>query len=366
MKWKIPNPVRTTRLTEPASGQKFEIQDFRGSQHLAARPTGLWCDFCCAEATKLWCWQARGFGVQVRPGLRQVCDRAYWGACENCEPLVRRRDFDALLIRVSRIDPQTALVCRLLHPVVFQCFEDGGPVPPAMSGRFDDEFSRRQISGEVAVPGKDGRGASSKCSAPGECNCINVERRGPTQGCAIALVHGSAPGEVSMPTATQTAKTRTMTKRDVIEYLGKSKRTVETYIAGGRLAVAYINGPNGKQATFDRADVERFKREMDEPMARAVAVQQHESNGTAHPSSMAVAPVARPDALQQILASLLQGYPMQRPKPWLTLQEAVEFSGLPASYLVQMAENGSGTIRAIDVGRREGGRWRFHRASLAK
>jgi hypothetical protein len=165
-----------------------------------------------------------------------------------------------------------------------------------------------------------------------------------------------------MATTTQAVKSKTLTKREVIEYLGKSKRTVETYISAGRLPVAYVNGPNGKQATFERGEVERFKREMAEPMVRAVVPAG--SNDTAHPGSTAVGPLVRTDALQHFLASVLQAYPAQRPKPWLTLAEAAEFSGLPQSYLLTQARAGS--IRAVNVGTPKQQRWRFHRAGLAK
>ncbi len=76
-----------------------------------------------------------------------------------------------------------------------------------------------------------------------------------------------------MPSSgTQPAKSKTLSKREVIQFLGRSKRTVETYIAEGRLPVSYVNGRNGKEAVFQRSDVERFKREMDTPMVRALAV----------------------------------------------------------------------------------------------
>src|SRR5215203_7388969 len=50
-------------------------------------------------------------------------------------------------------------------------------------------------------------------------------------------------------------------------------------------------------------------------------------------------------------------------RPWLTLAQAAEYSGLPASYLAWAA--GREVFEALDVGIRPGGRWRFHRDSLA-
>jgi predicted DNA-binding transcriptional regulator AlpA len=50
-----------------------------------------------------------------------------------------------------------------------------------------------------------------------------------------------------------------MSKTEVCAYLGKSKRTIESYVASGRLPAKYVNGPNGKTASFDPADVEAVK-----------------------------------------------------------------------------------------------------------
>jgi hypothetical protein len=164
------------------------------------------------------------------------------------------------------------------------------------------------------------------------------------------------------------AQSKTLTKREVIEYLGKSKRTVATYIADGRLPVQYVNGPNGKQAIFAREAVERFKREMDEPMSRAVVPANGQSY-SAKPESTelvrasgAVDPFA---ALATHLAKLATAFPSSDPKPWLTLDEAVEWSGLTRGYLLYLTETDAVCVR--DMGKHSrGGRWRFNRAALAK
>ena len=61
---------------------------------------------------------------------------------------------------------------------------------------------------------------------------------------------------------------KTLNKTEVIALLGKSKRTIDTYMADGRLKYHYVNGPNGKQSEFYAADVERLKRELEAPMER--------------------------------------------------------------------------------------------------
>lgn len=47
---------------------------------------------------------------------------------------------------------------------------------------------------------------------------------------------------------------------------------------------------------------------------------------------------------------------------WLTLSEAAEYSGLPASILQAMIE--SGELRALNVGVRPGGHWRVRKADV--
>ena len=50
------------------------------------------------------------------------------------------------------------------------------------------------------------------------------------------------------------------------------------------------------------------------------------------------------------------------PRPWLTIGEAADYSGLPAATLRQFVE--SGRLAALDVGVRPGGRYRVRRADL--
>lgn len=49
---------------------------------------------------------------------------------------------------------------------------------------------------------------------------------------------------------------------------------------------------------------------------------------------------------------------------WLTLEESVDYSGLPAPILLRMIAGGQ--LPAIDVGRRRGGRWRIRKVDLGK
>lgn len=178
----------------------------------------------------------------------------------------------------------------------------------------------------------------------------------------------------SMPSsAARTAKAKTLTKREVIEFLGKSKRTIEMYIHDGRLPCRYFNGPNGKTAVFDRAAVEALKLDLDTPTVRAVA----DMRGAAlqavplHLRDMvesraAVRQVMNPDPVALLTAAIARMAPPPAPvvKPWLTLSEAVDYSGLPATYLVHEAR--ARKIRAVNVGTGAKEFWRFNREGLTK
>lgn len=184
-----------------------------------------------------------------------------------------------------------------------------------------------------------------------------------------------------MPSLSHAAAT--MTKKEVIEYLGKSARTIETLVRAGRLPVKYFNGSNGKQASFERADVDRLKADIAVPMVRATA---------SYAPAPAVAPVVSPavsndtglvpfgsDApaavalAQSIAVALRDGLRGEsprgdEPKPWLTLDEAAAWSGLPKSWLLAQARADSlmSSVVIINVGTRERPRWRFNREALKK
>src|SRR5215471_901231 len=49
-------------------------------------------------------------------------------------------------------------------------------------------------------------------------------------------------------------------------------------------------------------------------------------------------------------------------RPWLTLAEAADYSGLPAGFLAELVTNGK--LPALDVGVRAGGRWRVAKRDL--
>jgi excisionase family DNA binding protein len=67
------------------------------------------------------------------------------------------------------------------------------------------------------------------------------------------------------------------------------------------------------------------------------------------------------------LAKLLRQEPTEEGEPqrgrlWLTLEEAADYSGLPAAAIVHFIE--SKALKALNVGRRRGGQWRIRRLDL--
>lgn len=156
-----------------------------------------------------------------------------------------------------------------------------------------------------------------------------------------------------------------MTKGEVCEYLGKSKRTVAQYMADGKLPTQYVSGPNGREARFDRADVERVKAEIDAPVVRPV-------NGTAQVALQTPGTaLAKRGTMSEWedFARLLATIVKARETPlalerYMSVAEAVEYSGLPAAYLIKAAK--AGTIRAVNVGTGKREFWRFAREGAGK
>ena len=163
-----------------------------------------------------------------------------------------------------------------------------------------------------------------------------------------------------------------MSKPEVCEYLGKSKRTIETLVARGRLKIGYYKGPNGRTGVFDRADVEALKHEIGTAPQRDITYratpvpesQRDIRQGFLHIRREKPAEVS-PDAIAQLAAAIRTAQPPALPPtltPHMSLSEAVEYSGLPAAFLV--AEARAGRIRAVNVGTKEKEFWRFAKEAV--
>jgi len=78
-----------------------------------------------------------------------------------------------------------------------------------------------------------------------------------------------------------------MNIKEAAEYLGISIKTLERKIAAGAVSVAYVPGATGKQRTFDRAELDRFKAAEAEKAVATTYVISKSRNSDA-PSSQAL------------------------------------------------------------------------------
>lgn len=165
-----------------------------------------------------------------------------------------------------------------------------------------------------------------------------------------------------------------MTKPEVVEYLGKSKRSIEMYVAAGRLKVKYFSGNNGKTALFERAEVEAFKQVLTGTWDRVIDLDCGPKSGSPAKliqieKALVPAPTdSRVDSISDaILLSLLRGVPAAQPTmpgPFVGLADAVAISGMPASWLLAQAR--AGVPWAVNVGTGKKAFWRFAVAKAGK
>lgn len=163
-------------------------------------------------------------------------------------------------------------------------------------------------------------------------------------------------------------------KLNAAEVLGISARQLERLAAKGQIETQLTarERGRGKLALYARADLEAIL--AGHPNSHAVPVDQ-EADGNAPAGALQLNP-AQPAApavavrktggeamavsfLQQLAASFAPAAPC---KPWLTLAEAAEYSGLPAAWLRRQAR--AGAACAVNVGSPASPRWRFSRELL--
>ena len=154
---------------------------------------------------------------------------------------------------------------------------------------------------------------------------------------------------------------RWLGKLEAAKLLGVSVRQLELKTAQGKVQKRTLP----KLPSERSARVVYFRDDLD--AIRAGRPNSHSENGhaAANGAGKAVARVAPSgDALALLAAALARIAPAAAPKPWLTLAEAVVYSGLPASYLVRRAREG--WTAAIDVGTGDKAFWRFNREGLTR
>lgn len=161
-----------------------------------------------------------------------------------------------------------------------------------------------------------------------------------------------------------------LSKGEAAALLGVQTRQIERREAAGQLRKRMLPKEAGQTAArvvYSKADLLALKAGTpNDYRAPGREVSQKSDNA----ASTAIAPAALVtggpwlEALGALLARVSPA-PVVEPRPWLTLDEAADYSGLPASWLLKSAQ--AGYVGAIDLGGRpRGGRWRFRRGDLAR
>jgi excisionase family DNA binding protein len=155
-----------------------------------------------------------------------------------------------------------------------------------------------------------------------------------------------------------------MNIKEAAEYLGISVKTLERKIAGGEIAVAYVPGATGKQRTFDRAELDRFKAAEAERLVATTYVMSKSRNFDAPSTPHALQRAGGEQGMQAfalMVADALQGrqtpgtatgravFVELKDKLTLSFKEASRLSGVPESHLRIAYANGK--LRGAKIGR---------------
>jgi hypothetical protein len=165
-----------------------------------------------------------------------------------------------------------------------------------------------------------------------------------------------------------------ITKEEAAKMLGVSTRQIERLAARGLIQRRYIKPGKGNrygQTQVQGAAVLTMTKE------RQAAMRGDSGDGS---TRVAVAPAARSQTalatnaqadfftgLAAHLAKLSAAFPPPAKNPWLTLDEAAEFSGLTKAWLLEQAASVVPMLAIRDMGKHaRGGRWRFFRGDLER
>lgn len=97
--------------------------DFRGTQVCEEPPLSFLCDYCNSDVDRVWFRLCRAFGVEPVRGKSMQCERAYWGACVYCRPLVNDRDWKTTAARAAILTGMDPDFVKGLHRAVFDCID---------------------------------------------------------------------------------------------------------------------------------------------------------------------------------------------------------------------------------------------------
>ncbi len=152
-----------------------------------------------------------------------------------------------------------------------------------------------------------------------------------------------------------------MNIKEAAEYLGISVKSLERNVAAGEVSVAYVPGATGKQRTFDRAELDRFKAAESEKAVATTYVISKSRNFDAPSPSQALQRAGSEQSIQalgQAIADALRGQstptdgipPVDlKDKFTLSFREAALLSGVPESHLREGYARG--VLRGAKIGR---------------
>lgn len=151
-----------------------------------------------------------------------------------------------------------------------------------------------------------------------------------------------------------------LTKTSASERLNRSPSRVAALGVEGAIKTQPAQNPVSKQRVtlFHEGDVERLAYERDHPkeVSRVPAKLEQPSDAF---SDLAKTGIWSLRGLPRLGFERAELPPL---KPWLTLAEAAEYSGLPVSMIRAFIDAGS--LKHLNVGPRPGGRWRVKRSDL--
>jgi excisionase family DNA binding protein len=149
-----------------------------------------------------------------------------------------------------------------------------------------------------------------------------------------------------------------LTKTSASERLNRSPSRVAALGVEGAIKTQTAQNPVSKQRVtlFHAGDVERLVYERDHPeeVSRVPAKLEQPSD--------AFSDLAKTGMWSLRGLPRLERAELPTLKPWLTLAEAAEYSGLPVSTIRNLID--ASRLPHLDVGPRPGGRWRVKRSDL--
>jgi excisionase family DNA binding protein len=162
-----------------------------------------------------------------------------------------------------------------------------------------------------------------------------------------------------------------MNIKEAADYLGSSVKTLERKIAAGDVSVAYVPGATGKQRTFDRAELDRFKAaEAEKAVATSYVISK--SRNSDAPSSQALQRAGGEQGIAMFVSMLTDALrdaqaheqgkhdappPVElKDKLMLNEREAAAYAGLSLADI----ERARASVKAIKTG----AGWRVKRTAL--